>query len=352
MKFQKFIIAYLFAWSTCFALEPLIDIEKTADQVAVETVCRAAIDIGSASTKMCVALVNKETGQTCQILFGEEFPVLVAHNLKERNDGTLGETILLEVENQVRKYRDLALQLGAEKVSGIATAAFRESTNGRAFIERISKDLEVDLRVISQQEEGNIGFLTAVAASDKDSNDVISWDSGGASFQISYLEDEQLHVYKGPWGKSKALAEMIRSVQGRPFTVTSSANPATIENVKELSKIIKQALPPLSEGLQNKIQTLNGNVVAIAGGTSIFDTAKLVLGKNVFNKEDVWAGIESLVGKTDEELPDFPEKKMVISNLTLLYTVMDYFEINSVLVSHAIGSTLGMFKDPQYWNKE
>jgi exopolyphosphatase / guanosine-5'-triphosphate,3'-diphosphate pyrophosphatase len=350
MRVPKFIAACLFACSTCFGgYKPTSELEQKTHRVAVETVCRAAIDIGSRATKLCVAHVDKETGRTSQILFGEEFPILVGHDLKERNDGTLGDKILLDVENQIRKYRDLALQLGAEKVSGIATAVFRESTNGRAFIDRVSKDLGVDLRVISQQEEGNIGFLTAVAASEKDSNDVIAWDSGGASFQISYLDGEKLSVYNGPWGDSKVLAEMVSTVQEREFTSASSANPATIDDVKELCEIIKQEFPPISSSLQSKIKELDGRVVGIGGGTSIFDMATIALGKNIFDKAEVWSVIESLVGKTDEELSDFPQKTMLLPKLALLYSVMDYFGINSVQSCHAIGSTLGMFMDQNYW---
>lgn len=353
MRIPKFIAACLLGCSTCFGgYKPVSELEQKTHKVAVETVCRAAIDIGSGSTKLCVALVDKETGRTNQILFGEEFPILVGHNLKERNDGTLGDKILLDVENQVRKYRDLAFQLGAEKVSGVATAVFRESTNGRAFIDRISRDLGVDLRVISQQEEGNIGFLTAVAASEKDSNDVIAWDSGGASFQISYRDGEELAVYQGPWGGSKVLAEMVSTVQGREFTSTSSANPATIDDVKALCEIIKQALPPISSGLQDKILELDGSVVAIGGGTSIFDMVKIALGKNIFDKAEVWSVIESLAGKTDQELSDFPAKTMLMPKLALLYSIMDHFGINSVQNCHAIGSTFGMFMDQNYWNNE
>lgn len=353
MRIPYFIAVCLFTCSTCFGgYKSTSELEQKNHRVADETVCRAAIDIGSGATKLCVALVDKETGRTSKVLFGEEFPILVASNLKERKDGTLGDKILLDVENQVRKYRDLALQLGAEKVSGIATAVFRESTNGRAFIGRISRDLGVDLRVISQQEEGNVGFLTAVAASEKESNDVISWDCGGASFQISYRDDEKLAVYKGPWGGSKVFAEMVSTVQGREFTSASSANPATIDDVKALCEIIKQTLPPISGDLQNKIQELEGSVVAIGGGTTIFDMAKIALGKNNFDKAEVWSVIESLVGKTDEELSDFPQQVMLIPKLALLYSVMDSFGINSVQNCHAIGSTLGMFMDQDYWNNE
>lgn len=348
MRIRNFIAVCLLACSTCLGSKQ----EEKNSGIAVKTVCRAAIDIGSGSTKLCVAYVDEETGRVDQIVFGEEFPILVGHDLKERNDGRLGSKILQDVENQVRKYRDLAVQLGAEKVSGVATAVFRESINGRAFIDRISKDLGVDLRVISQEEEGNIGFLTAVACSGKEREEIISWDSGGASFQISYSDGEKLSVYKGAWGSSKVLAEMVSTVQGREFTSTSTANPSTIDDVKALCKIIKQSLPPVSKGLENKIHELEGNVVAIGGGRSIFDIAKIALGKRVFSKKEVWSAIESLAGKTDEELSNFPEERMVISRLALLYSVMDHFRINSVHSFYAVGSTLGMFMDQHYWNKE
>lgn len=351
MKIPSFITACVFACSACFGgYNAPSELDQKVQSVAMGTVCRAAIDIGSGATKLCVAFVDKETGRTNEILFGEEFPILVGHDLKERNDGTLSDKILLDVENQVRKYRDLSLQLGAEKVTGVATAVFREAANGRPFIDKLGKDLGVDLRVISQQEEGHIGFLTAVAASGKESHEVMAWDSGGASFQITYHDGEKLSVYKGPWGGSKALAEMISTVQGREFTSEASANPATIDDVKALCAIIRQSLPPVPGDFQSKMQELAGNVVAIGGGTSVFEMAKMALGKDTFNKEEVWSAIESLAGKTDEELSHFPQSEMLIPKFALLYAVMDHFGMNSVQDYDAIGSTLGMFMDQNYWN--
>jgi exopolyphosphatase/guanosine-5'-triphosphate,3'-diphosphate pyrophosphatase len=338
MRVPSFIIAWLLVWSACFA-----------DQ---DTVCRAAIDIGSGCTKLCVAVVDIETGRTNQILFGEEYPIHLGLDLKERKDGTLSDKILLDLEEQVRRYRNLAWYLGAEKIVGIATAVFREATNGRAAIEKINRNLGSNIRVIPQEEEGNIGFLTAVAASGKECHEVIAWDSGGASFQITYRDGEKLSVYKGAWGGSKVVAEMIQTVQGREFTATISANPATVDDVIALCEIIKQTLPPVSSGLQNKLQELDGSVVGLSGGTSIFDMARIALGKDVFNKEEVWSAIESLAGKTDEELIDYPERKYVMPKFALLYTVMDHFGINSVQCCSAIGSTLGMFMEKSYWEEE
>lgn len=54
----------------------------------------------------------------------------------------------MQAYNAIKGYRDLASsKYGAEKFTGIATAVFRESTNGEEFIKQVSRDLGIHLTV-------------------------------------------------------------------------------------------------------------------------------------------------------------------------------------------------------------
>ena len=116
--------------------------------------------------------------------------------------------------------------------------------------------------MISQREEGLLGFKTAVAEYDKnfaqkgDQNSdelVVSWDLGGASFQICcrpenssssssdnhqsfdhQQELDQLLVFAGRWGASKATHAMVSEIQKNDFSKIQSANPVSFENFEDL----------------------------------------------------------------------------------------------------------------------
>jgi len=310
---------------------------------------RAALDLGSGQTKMAIAVVDEETGYPLQILFGEERALLLGHDLKHSSTGHLSAHIIAELEHILIDYQQIALQFGVEEFAGAATAVFRESKNGANVISDIQSNLGINLRLITQEQEGNIGFLSAVAASNKKSHEVIAWDSGGASFQITAKNGSDLEVYKGQWGASKVVAAMIEQVQGLEFNQTQTPNLVTIEDVKALQTIIQKSLAPLPKILQEKLNDSNVDIVAIGGPFSAFKMAVIATGSEMFTKAQVWEAINGLVGIPYEELSRFPEPEMLLPRLTLIYAVMDQFGFEAVHYHETIGSTPGIFITPEFW---
>lgn len=326
----------------------LILLSFQLSQVSADHV-RAAFDVGSGQTKITIALVEETTGRPIQVFFAEETPLLVGHDLKQSKDGNLSQKILSELEAVLTHYRNTAVNLGAKELSGVATAVFRESKNGADFISKIKAKTGISLRVISQEEEGRIGFLTAVAASGQDAGHVVAWDSGGASFQITAENGPGLVVYKGPWGASKVLAAMVEKVQGKDFTKVQTANPATIDDVIALKNIIQKSLKAPAPELQAKLNDPTFHVVAIGGPFSPFNMAAVALNRNDFTKAQIWGAIKTLVGSTDAQLGKFLEPEMLIPRLTLIYSVMDQFGIEKFHYFPTVGSTQGILISPQFW---
>lgn len=312
---------------------------------------KAAFDVGSGQTKVTIAVIDDHTGRPTKILFAEETPILLGHDLKQSKDGMLSAKILAVAEKVINEYRNLALQHGAVEMAGVATAVFRESKNGADFIAKVRSEMGIDLRLITQKEEGRIGFLTAVASSGKAAEQVIAWDTGGASFQISAEKNaDELLVYQGAWGASKVLAAMVEEVQGKDFSKIHTANPATIDHVIALQKIVLKSLKTPSIELLNKFKNPGITVVGVGGPFSIYRMAEIAHGRREYTKEDVWAAIEKLAGSSNEDLAaTYPEPEMVIPRLTLLYTIMDFFEIKKVLYTPTTGNTLGILISPQFW---
>lgn len=317
--------------------------------ISAETV-KAAFDVGSGQTKVTIAEVDETTGRPIRILFADETALLVGHDLKRSKDGNLSDEILTKLKTVLNDYRDIAIKLNAEDLAGVATAVFRESKNGADFIRSVREESGINLQLISQEEEGKIGFATAVAASGKSATQIIAWDSGGASFQISIEVDDQLFVYKGPWGASKVVAAMIE-IQGKDFDQVQDPNPVKLEDAFALKDKIEKSLSHASLALRNKLLDPSIEVVAIGGHFSMFNIAVIATGSNLFTKEQIAQSIEDLVGSTTEELArQFPEAEMVLPRLTLIYAVMDHFGINKVKYTPTVGSTLGIFISPRFWS--
>merc|ERR1719189_1173206 len=67
----------------------------------------------------------------------------------------------------------------------IATEVFRKAANGEQYLAQIKEEFGLAVDMVSQDLEAELGFRTAAALHDGRAQDLICWDSGGASFQIT-----------------------------------------------------------------------------------------------------------------------------------------------------------------------
>jgi len=81
----------------------------------------------------------------------------------------------------------------------VATQAFRDASNGAAFVKQLTAALgdgeqgcHVAVHIISQEEEARIGFGSAIATGGEDGEEDVRivWDMGGGSFQICAEADD------------------------------------------------------------------------------------------------------------------------------------------------------------------
>jgi hypothetical protein len=207
---------------------------------------------------------------------------------------------------------------------GIATAVFRETSNGPDVLDDLSRAFHCSLAVASQQLEGTIGYRTGCLALMERAklqlpqacaelraiagSDIVVWDSGGASFQLTLEKrigggaQRQLAAYEGQWGSSKSTRAVVEDIQGRRIPA-DSANPMMMEHVtksivyfmsdlrrkesRDATHIHSSAASPealcalslTAAELRHAITTDAGlcSVVAIGGAMSAFRMASLLL---------------------------------------------------------------------------
>lgn len=143
--------------------------------------------------------------------------------------------------------KDKAEALGATAFKGVATEVFRKASNGASFLAEVEADLGIKLSCVSQEVEGQLGYLSAAAAvGDGGSKEsLLAYDSGAASFQITMREPHTgaLRVYEGPWGSSSALRFAVEEVQGRVYQEDASANPMSFVQAEMAISRMAESLP-------------------------------------------------------------------------------------------------------------
>jgi exopolyphosphatase/guanosine-5'-triphosphate,3'-diphosphate pyrophosphatase len=120
--------------------------------------------------------------------------------------------------------RALAAAKSAEidELLPFATSALREAVNGAEIISRINADFEIDLQVLSGEDEARITFLAARRWYGWSSGRLLMVDIGGGSLELAFGVNEVPDVALSlPLGASRLTKDYL---QGDPFTKKSIRN--------------------------------------------------------------------------------------------------------------------------------
>lgn len=308
---------------------------------------RVAIDIGSGGTKVAIADVNTETNQIVTIVLDTSFPVPYQASLDRSLDGTFDEATLSLGLKTFKEIREIVDEYQAQKIVAIATSAFRKANNAREFISTVEKQTKIHIQIIPQREEGEIAFFSALASGEYNSSEVVVWDIGTGSLQMTTANSQEgLTVYMGEQMGSVAFRNYIVSaVQEKDIGDTVSPNPMTQEDLKAADSYARAFARKAYPIIKQKIQA-DGVVVGI-GRLFYHSIRPLASEGNVITRSGLRKFIEDSLDKTDEEL-DNPYANVDVSNCILTLAVMKALQIHEIHPVEAT-TTRGLLVSPIYW---
>ena len=272
-------------------------------------ITRAAIDVGSGSIKVTVAKVDSRNGEINKILYSEEHPIPFKRDIQVGGNSQLSDKIQTVA---FEKLKDLKEELSVHRPTewkGIATAASRQATNAREMYEKINRDLGIDISIISQNEEGRLGFATAAAVSKIPQEQLIAVDSGSGSFQVTTLIDNELSVIEGELGYIPSL-ETLMEIRGEKLDLNTPPAPVTLEEAKLLVQRMGDKMPTIPNAFTEKFQNTDPSIVGIGNENFIFAMGATGVGKDTFTKDELWDAITHYAGKPPEELTQFSKPEL------------------------------------------
>ena len=220
----------------------------------------AAIDCGSNSTRLLIAEVRA----------GELFPLFKTHKVTKTSEGLESSNeISKDAKNRLIKIlREYLKRINTENVDQIfitGTAVFRDANNSDEVIEEIRKKLDLEIQVISGQDEGYLTSL-GVLSSNAINNNFFIVDIGGRSTELIYDSENRTNVHSLDLGVV-SLTERI-----------SNVNPMSEADRNEGDNLIQQSL-------DLEIDTKNISMIGVSGTfTSI---ASIYLGQKIYNEEEI-----------------------------------------------------------------
>lgn len=139
----------------------------------------AAIDIGTNSMRM---MLCETVGNSIVKKEKELIVTRIGKDLFET--GRISEKALVRNIEALKYFKNKADRYGAEAVLAIATSAVRDASNGMEFVEAARIQAGVDIRIISGEEEAQLGIIGVMSEPGTASDSVLVLDIGGGSTEL------------------------------------------------------------------------------------------------------------------------------------------------------------------------
>lgn len=306
---------------------------------------RASIDVGSGDTKVTIAEMNHQLNKINKIWLQTFKSVDLRKDLAiNKEEKCLSKKIELELIDTIKKIQEKGLPFHPVEWTAVGTSVFRTAKNSKEVVEHVKEATGITIRIIPQAHEAKIGFASAVAASGEDPENVIAWDSGSGSFQISTLVEGKLTMYGAEFALVPTM-ELLFTMRNQSFSKDISLNPVSLEEALELiEKIKKTKLPEVPSWLAKSPKKVIG-----IGGYSIFGAGKYAIGKSSYTQADVLEAIRQNCGKNDAALSYSPYANKMVICLVLLYAVMNHCGFEQITYFETNGICEGLLITPEYW---
>lgn len=249
---------------------------------------------------------------------------------RTRRIGTDGEARSLQA---LRSYVQSCRELGVDEIVAVGTSALRDAANARDFAARLRRELGLELRVLSGEEEAAYSYLAVQRGLALGAKEILVVDVGGGSTELI-------------WGKAGSPRRSI-SLELGSVRLTErflASDPARGEEVAALISAIDGALKPLSldwkgEGGFEAAVGIAGTfttLAAIAKGLTRYSHSEVH--GSTLSRAEVQRQIELFKAKSLAErrkIPGLEPKRadVILAGAVLVDRIMALFQFDEVAVS-------------------
>ena len=289
---------------------------------------KAAIDIGSNSILLLVGDYSREE---FKLVYEDFYYPRLGKGLAAT--GMLREENMLKAEQVLEEILDKCKELKVERLTAGATAAVREARNGGEFIDRVRSHLNLDIRIISGEEEAELTYLGALSRMDSKAAMAVL-DVGGGSSELCTGEGQKLEFcYSAPIGAVK-----LSDKYGK--------NPGLVPEASEW--IRKQLRKSASMAQGHELIGVGGTISTLAAihkGMEVYDPEEI--SRTVFKSQDIEALIEKFRSLRISEIRQLPgiepnRADIIEAGATIYLTFLQMTGIDSIKVS-PYGFRYGLF---------
>ncbi len=304
---------------------------------------RAAFDIGSGSTKMTLAKVNTCENKIVEVFFEDQAAVGYKQALYDNNN-TFSQKILDEGISELKELKQTATELGVTEFSALATQAFREATNGQKALDRISDDVGLKVRVINQELEAKFGYLGAkVKHPFNDDENILVWDIGGGSMQMTYVENGEFKYYLGKLASVSFKQTVLKNLYNGKNVSPNPIGKTKSKKARALARFFASA--NVSAEVKKYIKT--ARIFGI-GGVHYYSVRKQTLKKgHIYNQTQLRVALSKRSKLNDKQIGG----KFAATDVTNIALVLGFMESLGMrkVETLKVNMSHGLFLDKSSW---
>ena len=291
----------------------------------------AAIDLGTNSVHMVIVRLEPQL-PSFSIIGKEKETVRLGD--RDIETGNLKLKIMERTVNALKRFQEIAKNLNAEAVIAVATSAVREAPNGREFLYRIKRELNLDVDLISGQEEARRIYLGVLSGMEFNNEPHTIIDIGGGSTELILGDShEERCLNSTKVGAVRLTSELITTdpISDQEFNYLKAYARGMLE------RSVEEVLSNIHFGEKTRLVGTSGTIETLANihAKNASDSIPSTLNGYNFTLKDLREMVSRLRKMTNSEraeIPAMPEKRseVILAGAVILQEAMTLLGVESI----------------------
>jgi exopolyphosphatase/guanosine-5'-triphosphate,3'-diphosphate pyrophosphatase len=293
----------------------------------VEGMRLGVLDVGSNTVHLLV--VDAHRGAAPLPAYSHKTELRLAEHLEK--DGRIAQSGADELVAFISEAAELAEDKGCESVLAFATSALREAPNGEKVLDRVREKTEVDLQVLTGQDEARLTFLAVRRWFGWSSGRLAVFDIGGGSLEIAAGSDEEPTVAVSvPLGAGRLTRESLTADPPDKDEVRALRKRIRVEMAAVAGDVLRAGKPQRAVATSKTFRSL-----ARICGAAPSDDGPYV--PRSLDRDSLAEWMPKLIGMTATERAALPgvsasRSTQLVAGALVADAVMDLFDLTSLEV--------------------
>ncbi|MFI7066526.1 Ppx/GppA family phosphatase [Kribbella sp. NPDC050124] len=285
------------------------------------------LDVGSNTVHLLV--VDAHRGAAPLPAYSHKTELRLAEYLEK--DGKIADSGSDGLVSFVKEAAELAEDKGCESVLAFATSALREAPNGEKVLDRVRKETEIDLQVLTGEDEARLTFLAVRRWFGWSSGRLAVFDIGGGSLEIAAGSDEEPTVaVSAPLGAGRLTREGLTNDPPDKDEVRALRKRIRMEMAAVAGDVLRAGKPQRSVATSKTFRSL-----ARICGAAPSDEGQYV--PRTLNRDDLAEWMPKLTKMSADERAELPgvsvgRSAQLLAGALVADAVMDLFDLPALEV--------------------